>query len=47
MDFVKKPLGFGLLIGIPAALIIGMELKNIFNAVRELRRKGHIKQASR
>ena len=47
MDFVRKPLGFGLLIGIPAALIIGIELKNIFNAVRDLRRKGHIKQASR
>lgn len=47
MDFVKKPLGFGLLIGLPAALIVGMELKNIFSTVRGLRRKGHIKQASR
>lgn len=39
MDFVKKPLGFGLLIGIPAAIIIGIELRNIFIASRDLRRK--------
>lgn len=47
MDFIKKPLGLGLLIGIPTALIVGIELKNIFSAVSGLRRKGHIKQASR
>ena len=47
MDFVRKPIGFGLLIGIPAALIVGMELRNIFSTVRGLRRKGRIKQASR
>ena len=47
MDFVKKPLGFGLLIGIPAAFIIGMELKSIFSTVRGLRRKGHVKQAAK
>ena len=47
MDFMKTPLGFGPFIGIPAALIVGMELKNIVVAMRDLRRKGHIKQASK
>lgn len=47
MDFVRKPLGFGLLIGIPAALIIGIESRNIFLAVRDLRRKGRRRQVSR
>lgn len=47
MDFVKKPLGFGLLIGLPAILIIGMELKNIFLSVRDLRRKGRVKRVRR
>jgi signal peptidase len=39
MNFVKKPLGFGLLIGIPAAIIIGIELRNIFRSIGDLRRK--------
>lgn len=47
MDYIKTPLGFGLLIGIPAALIVGIELRSIFLAVRELRRKGHVKQAAK
>lgn len=38
-DFVRSPLGLGLLIGIPAAIIIGIELRNIFLASRDLRRK--------
>jgi len=47
MDFVRKPLGFGVLIGLPAAIIIGMELRNIFLTVRNLRKKGHIKRVSK
>lgn len=39
MDFVKSPIGLGLLIGIPAALIIGIELRNIFRSIGDLRRK--------
>jgi len=39
MDFVKSPVGLGLLIGIPAALIIGIELRNIFRSIGDLRRK--------
>jgi len=45
MDFVKKPLGFGLLIGIPAAIIIGMELKNIATSAKDMRKKGRNKRA--
>ncbi|MBA7679779.1 Signal peptidase I W [subsurface metagenome] len=47
MDYMKTPLGFGLVVGIPAALIIGIESRNIFLAVKDLRRKGHVKQASK
>lgn len=46
LDFIKKPLGFGLLIGIPAAIIIGMELKNIVNAISDMRQKRRMKQHS-
>lgn len=46
MDFIQKPIGLGLLLGVPAAIIIGMELGNIYKAIREWRQKGHIKQAS-
>jgi signal peptidase len=38
-DFVRSTLGLGLLIGIPAALIIGIELRNIFRSIEDLRRE--------
>ena len=38
-DFVRSTLGLGLLIGIPAAIIIGIELRNIFRSIGDLRRK--------
>ena len=44
IHFVKTPLGFWLLIGIPAAIIIGFELRNIFIAVRDTRRKRYVGQ---
>ena len=47
MDYIKTPLGFGLLIGIPAALIIGMESRNIFLQTRDLQRKRRIGQNSK
>lgn len=37
--FIRTPLGLGLLIGMPAALIIGIELRNIFRSIGDLRRK--------
>jgi signal peptidase len=51
-DFVRSPLGLGLLIGIPAAIIIGIELRNIFRSIGDLRRKRenvkrYVRQASK
>lgn len=42
IDYIRTPLGFGLLIGIPAALLILIELKSIFSLVRGSRQKGFI-----
>ena len=39
LDFAKKPLGFALVIGVPAALIILDEVGKIWNEVRATRRK--------
>ena len=39
MDFIRTPLGFGLLIGIPAALVVVTELRNIIFTVRDMRQK--------
>jgi len=44
MDYIRTPLGFGLVVGIPAGLIIGNELRNILLAFRDLRRKGRVKR---
>lgn len=44
MDFIKKPLGFGLLIGLPALLVILMELRNIHRNARILHRKNVVKK---
>ena len=43
-DFLQKPLGFGLIIGLPALLIILFESRNISVAARDLRRKNRRKQ---
>jgi signal peptidase len=39
LDFAKKPLGFALLVGIPALLIIFDEIAKILNEVKNLKRK--------
>lgn len=39
MDFMHKPLGFGLVIGIPAIIIILMEIRSMSLSIKELRRK--------
>lgn len=39
LDFARQPIGFALLIGLPAALIIFDETVNIFNEVRLMRRR--------
>ncbi len=42
MDYMKKPLGFWLLMGIPAVIIILIELKNIFSVLRDRGHKGSL-----
>ena len=39
LDFAKKPIGFALLVGVPATLIIFEELAKIYREVIRLRRK--------
>lgn len=39
LDFAKKPLGFALLIGIPAVIVIFDEVANIFRETKKLRKK--------
>ena len=39
LDFARKPLGFGLLVGVPATLIILEELGKIWAEVRRIRRE--------
>ena|GEM_PF-1330643 len=46
IDFTKTPHGFGLIVGMPAVLIVGSEARNIFLTARNLRRKGRVKQGS-
>ena len=46
-DFLRKPLGFGLVIGLPALLIILFEVRNISAAARDLRRKNRSKQTAK
>lgn len=39
LDFAKKPIGFALLIGIPATIIVVDEIKNIWKETKKMRRK--------
>lgn len=39
LDFAKKPIGFLLLVGVPAAIVIFDEILKIFSEVRRMRRK--------
>lgn len=39
LDFAKKPIGFALLVGIPALIIIFEELLNIWKEVKKIKRK--------
>ncbi len=43
-EFLQRPLGFGLVIGIPALVIVLIEIRNISGATRDLRRKKRRKQ---
>lgn len=47
LDFARQPLGFTLLIGIPAFLIVVEEVSNLYQAIRErTRRKKEIEESS-
>lgn len=49
LDFARKPLGFGLLVGLPAALIILDEVAKIIREVQQIRRRkqfAHIPHAN-
>ena len=39
LDFAKKPLGFALLIGVPAAIVVFDEVANILRETRKLKMK--------
>lgn len=39
LDFARQPVGFALLIGVPAAMIVIDETINIFNEVMKMRRR--------
>jgi signal peptidase I len=42
--FVKSPLGFILLMGVPAAVVIGMELNNLFRPAQKKRKRPNLRQ---
>jgi signal peptidase len=44
MEFIRKPVGFGIVFGIPATLLIMMELRNICRNARAIHRKNVIKR---
>jgi signal peptidase len=39
VDFIQKPVGFGLIVGLPALLIIIWETRNIIVSAKDIRRK--------
>ncbi len=39
LDFAKKPIGFALLVGLPALIIIFEEILNIFKEIKRIRRR--------
>lgn len=45
MEFIRKPIGFGIVFGIPATLLVMLELRNIYRNARIIRRKNMIRRA--
>ena len=45
LDFAKKPLGFALLVGVPAVVIILDEIGKIIKEIRSIRRKKFLENA--
>ena len=46
IDFARKPLGFALIIGVPAAIIIGDEVRKIFVETRQIIRRKKVSAQS-
>jgi signal peptidase I len=46
LDFARKPLGFALLVGVPALIIIFDEIAKIVNEIKRMRRKKEILNAT-
>ncbi|MCH7604785.1 signal peptidase I [Patescibacteria group bacterium] len=46
VDFAKKPMGFALIIGVPATLIIGDEVRKISTEVKSMARRKKVKTQS-
>jgi len=46
LDFAKQPIGFGLLVGIPALLIIFEEIFKIISEIKAIRRKKQLENAT-
>ncbi len=46
LDFAKQPIGFGLLVGIPAVLIIFEEIYKIISEIKAIRRKKQLENAN-
>lgn len=44
LDFAKRPLGFGILVGIPALVIILEEIGKIISEIKAIRRKKHLNE---
>ena len=44
LEFAKKPLGFALLIGIPATIVVVDEIKNIWKETKKMKRKDEEKE---
>ena len=46
LDFAKKPLGFALLIGVPAAIVVFDEAGNIWRETRKLKMKKRVQETN-
>jgi len=46
LDFAKQPIGFGLLVGVPALLIIFEEIVKIISEIKAIRRKKQLENAN-
>lgn len=46
MEFIRKPVGFAIVFGIPAALLIMLEMRNIYRNAKTIRRRNLVKRSA-